>query len=207
VYYGRTMKRRQSFNVWLFALGVVGSAGGCASSQMSRIDRHRDIYETWPIEVRQAVLDGKVEPGMNSDMVRVAWGNPSEVTSSPAGDEIWVYSKGGDPGTYYPAGVGPSYPGGGYPGGVGYTGGVGYPGGVYPGGMGVGGPGIGISTGRGGTVIGSTGGIGISGGTGGIGIGGVGMGGMGSPIMTRPTPAEIREVVFRGGVVVRADKP
>ena len=72
----------------------------------------------------------------------------------------------------------------------------------------MGGPGIGISTGRGGTVIGSTGGIGISGGTGGVGIGGVGgMGGMGSPIVTRPTPAEIREVVFRGGVVVRADKP
>jgi hypothetical protein len=42
---------------------------------------------------------------------------------------------------------------------------------------------------------------------GGVGIGGTGMGGMGTPIMTRPTPAEIREVVFRGGVVVRADKP
>ena len=66
MYHGFTMKRRQSFSVvWLFALGVVGSAGGCASSQMNRIDRHRDIYETWPIEVRQAVLDGKVEPGMN----------------------------------------------------------------------------------------------------------------------------------------------
>jgi hypothetical protein len=200
VYYADTMKRRQSFSVLgLFALGVVGLAGGCASSQMSRIDRHRDIYETWPIEVRQAVLDGKVEPGMNSDMVRVAWGNPTEVTSSPAGDEIWVYSKGGDPGSvYYPGGA--SYPGGGYPGGAGY------PGGVYPGGV-VGGPGIGISTGRGGTSVGATGGIGIGGGTGGVGIGGTGMGGMGGPIMTRPTPPEIREVVFRGGLVVRADKP
>ena len=186
------MKRRQSFSVvWLFALGVVGTAGGCASSQMSRIDRHRDIYETWPIEVRQAVLDGKVEPGMNSDMVRVAWGNPTEVTSSPAGDEIWVYAKGGDPGSVY-------YPGGGMGGsgiGMGGTG------------IGMGGTGIGISTGRGGTVIGSTGGIGIGGGMGGVGIGGTGMGGMGTPIVTRPTPADIREVVFRGGVVVRADKP
>jgi hypothetical protein len=203
------MKRRQSFNVvCLIALGVVGSAGGCASSQMSRIDRNRDIYETWPIEVRQAVLDGKVEAGMNPDMVRVAWGEPSEVTSSPAGDEIWVYAKGGDPGSvYYPGG---GYPGGGYPSTVG-GGGI-YPGGgVYPGsGIGMGGPGIGISTGRGGTVIGSTGGIGISGGAGGLGVGGIGMGGvgpMGGPIVTRPTPAEIREVVFRGGVVVRADAP
>jgi hypothetical protein len=194
MYYGRTMKRRQSFSVvWLCALGVVGSAGGCASSQMSRIDRNRGIYETWPIEVRQAVLDGKVEPGMDSDMVRVAWGEPSEVTSSPAGDEIWVYSKGGDPGSaYYPGGMGGSTIG------MGGTG------------IGVGGPGIGISTGRGGTSIGATGGIGIGGGMGGVGMGGTGMGGMGgmgTPIITRPTPAEIREVVFRGGVVVRADKP
>jgi hypothetical protein len=188
------MKRRQSLSVvWLFALGVAGSAGGCASSQMSRIDRHRDIYETWPIEVRQAVLDGKVEPGMDTDMVRVAWGNPSEVTTSPAGDEIWVYSKGGDPGSVYYPGGGPSYPGGGV--------------GMGSSGIGMGGPGIGISTGRGGTAIGATGGIGIGGGMGGVGMGGVGMGGMGSPIVTRPTPAEVREVVFRGGVVVRADKP
>src|SRR5215211_8106615 len=100
------MKRRQSLSVvWLCALGVLGSAGVCASSQMNRIDRNRDIYETWPIEVRQAVLDGKVDPGMDTEMVRVAWGNPSEVTTSPAGDEIWVYSKGGDPGSvYYPPG-------------------------------------------------------------------------------------------------------
>ena len=196
MYCGGTMKRRQSFSVvCLCALGVVGSAGGCASSQMSRIDRNRDIYETWPIEVRQAVLDGKVEPGMNTDMVRVAWGSPTEVTTSPAGDEIWVYSKGGDPGSVY-------YPGGGV--GMGGSG-------IGMGGSGIGmggtGTGIGISTGRGGTSIGTSTGVGIGGGLGGVGIGGTGMGGMGGPIVTRPTPAEIREVVFRGGVVVRADKP
>jgi hypothetical protein len=161
---------------------------------MNRIDRNRDIYETWPIEVRQAVLDGKVEPGMNTDMVRVAWGNPTEVATSPAGDEIWVYSKGGDPGSvYYPGGIGSS--------GIG-MGGTG---------IGMGGSGIGISTGRGGTSIGTTTGIGIGGGMGGVGVGGIGgmggVGGVGSPIITRPTPPEIREVVFRGGVVVRADKP
>lgn len=194
VYCDRTMKRRHSFSVvWLCALGVVGSASGCASSQMNRIDRNRDIYETWPIEVRQAVLDGKVEPGMNTDMVRVAWGSPTEVATSPAGDEIWVYSKGGDPGSVM-------YPGGG----------------VGMGGSGIGmggtGTGIGISTGRGGTSIGTSTGVGIGGGMGGVGIGGTGIGGsgiggMGAPIMTRSTPPEIREVVFRGGLVVRADKP
>lgn len=156
---------------------------------MGRIDRNRDIYETWPLEIRQAVLDGKVEAGMNADMVRVAWGEPSEISVSPAGDEIWVYKKGGDPGSvYYPGSMGGST------------------------GMGVGGQGIGISTGRGGTSIGATGGIGIGGGIGGAGIGGVGIGGtgvggMGTPIVTPPTPPDIREVVFRNGLVVRSDKP
>ena len=185
------------------AVGVVSAffLGGCSSSQMGRIDRNRDLYETWPIETRQAVLDGKVEPGMNADMVIVAWGKPTEIATSPAGDEIWVYSKGGDPGSVY-------YPGGGM-GTTGTTGGMGGSG------IGIGssGPGIGISTGRGGTSIGGTGGIGIGGGLGGTGIGGgiggtgIGGGGIGGPIITPPRPPEIREVVFRGGVVVRADKP
>jgi hypothetical protein len=181
---------------------AVGMLGGCMSSpQMSRIDRNRGVYETWPLEVKQAVLDGKVETGMNVDMVRVSWGEPSQVATSPAGDEIWVYQRGGDPGSvYYPGAMGgASYPGGGYPGGV------------YPGGVINSGPGIGISTGRGGTSVGATGGIGIGGGMGGVGIGGSGMGGMGgmgtTPIMTAPTPPEIREVVFRNGVVLRADPP
>lgn len=190
------MKGRLLIPLACLATLVVGS--GCSSSQMSRIDRNRDIYETWPIEIKQAVLDGKVEPGMDPEMVRVAWGQPTEVVmQSNTGDEIWVYKKGGSDGSaMYPGGYPGSYPGG-------------YPG-NYPGGV-VGGPGIGISTGRGGTVIGSTGGIGIGMGSGGVGIGGTGIGigggGMGTPIMTQPTPPDIREVVFRNGVVHRADKP
>lgn len=177
------MKRRDSFTVLM--LLAVGVTAGCSSSQMNRIDRNRDIYETWPLETKQAVLDGKVEPGMNPDMVRVAWGEPSEVSVSPAGDEIWVYSKGGNPGSvYYPGSMGGSN--------------------VGMGGVGMGGPGIGISTGRGGTAIGATGGIGMGGTIGGpMGVGG--MGGMGGPIVTPPTPPDVREVVFRKGVVVRAD--
>ena len=181
---------------------------------MSRIDANRDIYETWPVETKQAVLDGKVEVGMLPEMVKVAWGTPSEVVASPGGgpgDEIWVYTKGGQdpsmmgyPGASYP---GASYPGGGYPGG-GYPGG-GYPGGGYPSG---GGSTIGITTGRGGTGIitgggggiGIGGGTGISGGMGGIGIGG---GGMGGPMRSRPSSEDVKEVVFRNGVVFRADLP
>jgi len=182
-------------------VGIVAAIffGGCASGQMSRIDANRDIYETWPVETKQAVLDGKVEVGMLPEMVKVAWGTPSEVVASPGGgpgDEIWVYKKGGQD----PSMMG--YPGASYPGG-------GYPGGGYPSG---GGSTIGITTGRGGTGIitgggggiGIGGGTGISGGMGGIGIGG---GGMGGPMRSRPSAEDVKEVVFRNGVVFRADLP
>lgn len=178
----------------MVGLIAAGMAAGCASSQMSRIDRNRDLYETWPIEIRQAVLDGNVEPGMTPDMVLVAWGEPTEViTQSSSGDEIWVYQSGGHPGSVYVPGGG-VYPGGGYPGtypGGGYP----YPGGGYPTG-----PGVTIGTGRGGTIVGGTGGIGMGG-------AGMGMPGTGTAIVTPPTPPEVKEVVFRKGVVHRADAP
>lgn len=191
------MSHLQLHWVALFASGLLA---GCASSQMNRIDANRDLYETWPIETRQAVLDGKVEPGMTTDMVTVAWGRPTQVISQGGpGDEVWVYEKGGtDPTVMYPGGG--AYPGGTYPGGV-YPGG-GYPGGVYPSGQGVT---IGTSS-RGGTAIGATGGVGIGMG-GGMGSGIIGPMGTSAPVVMPGTPAEVREVVFRGGVVTRADAP
>lgn len=172
------------------ALLASGFLAGCASSQMNRIDSNREIYESWPIETKQAVLDGKVEPGMTPDMVRVAWGKPTEVVVQGSnGDEIWVYKKGGtDPQVFYPGG-----------------GAAGYPGGVYPSG-GVGGQGgsVVIGGGRGmGTSVGVGGGVG----SGGIIGGGSNSGIYGSPVVTPGTPPEIREVVFRNGVVSRADAP
>ncbi len=174
---------------------------------MNRIDANREVYEQWPIEMKQAVLDGKVEEGMTPDMVLMAIGKPTEVntrsgTPQTGDDEVWVYRTGGvetDPnmGTY----PGPSYPAGGYPGA--YPGGM-YPGGMYPGGTG---GGIVMSPGRGGgvAVIPPTVGIGGTIGGGGIGIGGMG-GGMGGMPVTR-TPVDEREVVFRNGVVLHADPP
>ena len=177
---------------WLM-LSAAGLVSGCGTPQINRIDKYRDIYETWPIEVKQAVLDGKVEVGMTPEMVVVSWGEPTEKVqrSNSAGDEeIWVYRKGGDDGTMMVP------MGGGYPASMG----------------GMGGSSIGIQTGRGGTgIIGGTG-IGMGGtvmGSPGIGMGGPMGTGMGTApvIMTRPTPAEEREVVFRNGVVYRADLP
>ncbi len=174
--------------VSLVALAAMALGAGCGSSQMSRIDRNRDLYETWPIDTRQAVLEGRLEAGMTPDMVRVAWGEPSEVVSqSRSGDEIWVYKRGGSDGSVM------------YPGGT-----MGTMGGTNAGTLGAPVGSISIGSGRGvGTSIGTGVGVGMGGGV----IGSGGMGGMGGPIVTPPTPPEIREVVFRGGVVHRADKP
>lgn len=182
---GVIMKRTHGAGVALL-LVVAALSGGCSSSQMNRIDRHRDIYEQWPLETRQAVLDGKVEVGMTPDMVAVAWGKPSEVvTQSASGDEIWVYKRGGSDGSVY------------YPGGVSQ--------GIYGSAPG---SGIGISTSnRGGTSIGATGGIGMGGSMGGISGGMGGMGGPNTAIVTPPTPPDVREIVFRNGVVFKADRP
>lgn len=172
-----------------FAAGLLA---GCSSPQFSRIENSREAYESWPLEMRQAVLDGRIEPGMTPEMVEVAWGKPDEVIArrnGPHEDEIWIYRKtsGGD----Y---VYPTTPMGGYPG-------------VYPGGYPVGGGGrsTGISVG-----VGTGGATGVSVGTGGIGVGtgGIGMGGgmAGGPIMVRPPVTTEREVVIRDGVVIRADQ-
>jgi hypothetical protein len=192
----------------LLALAI---AGGCSSPQFRRIDSDRELYESWPIEIRQAVLEGKVEAGMTPDMVKMALGKPTEVVSRsvvPGEDEIWIYRTGGYedpgmmgyPGGVYPGGSYPGYPGGTYP----YPSGAGYPGGVV-----TSAPGIGISTGRGGTVIGPTGPIGVGTSVGPIGVGVGTGGGMGVPMpMPTPmpsTPPVEREVVFRNGVVHRAD--
>ncbi len=65
---------------------------------MSRIDANRAEYETWPIEVKQAVLDGRVEKGMTPRQVEVAIGKPAnvEVRETRKGtQEVWTYKKGG----------------------------------------------------------------------------------------------------------------
>jgi hypothetical protein len=78
------------------ALAIGLLLAGCeSSSQMRRIEASRRIYETWPLETRQAVLDGKVELDMTPEMVRVALGAPGEVVErmvAGRNEVIWVYT-------------------------------------------------------------------------------------------------------------------
>jgi len=68
---------------------------GCATSTMSRIDANRATYESWPVEMRQAVLDGRIEKDMTPEMVEMVLGKPGRVESRAdrRGDfeEVWIY--------------------------------------------------------------------------------------------------------------------
>lgn len=77
---------------WLLALAA------CSNSPMSRIDANRGKYDSWPIEVRQAILNGEAVKGMTPEQVEMALGKPSEVVTRSApgkggDDEVWVYRK------------------------------------------------------------------------------------------------------------------
>ena len=68
----------------------------CSTSPMSRIDANRAVYESWPIEMQDAVHNGRAAPGMTPAMVEMALGKPTS-TDSRAGkdglEEIWIYKK------------------------------------------------------------------------------------------------------------------
>jgi hypothetical protein len=68
--------------------------GGCTASPMSRIDAGRAQYESWPLDVQEAVLSGQAKPGMTPEQVEMALGKPSEVVNRSS-DEVWVYKKSG----------------------------------------------------------------------------------------------------------------
>jgi hypothetical protein len=68
-------------------------------STMSRINANRGLYDTWPPEIKEAVLAQKAIPGMNRDMVRVALGAPKDVLPGQnIGEEVWVYDRAGESG-------------------------------------------------------------------------------------------------------------
>lgn len=94
------MTSRLSLSVILsVAVALLGTA--CSTSPISRIDANRALYESWPLEIQEAVLNGKVIKGMTPDMVQMAVGKPSEVVLrdiAQGGDEIWVYRSGGGTG-------------------------------------------------------------------------------------------------------------
>jgi hypothetical protein len=67
----------------------------CSTSPLSRIDAKRAVYESWPLEVQEAVLNGEAKKGMTREQVEMSLGKPSQIVSRSLNDEVWVYRKGG----------------------------------------------------------------------------------------------------------------
>jgi hypothetical protein len=78
------------------ALLAAGALSACSTSPMSRIDSNRARYESWPLDVQEAVLNGEARKGMTPEQVEMALGKPTQVVSRSARageDEVWVYRK------------------------------------------------------------------------------------------------------------------
>lgn len=89
-------EKRPGFATGLRGLGVALLLTACSTSPLSRIDANRSTYESWPVEMQEAVLNGQAKPGMTPEMVEMALGKPTEVSSRTSKDgleEIWSYKK------------------------------------------------------------------------------------------------------------------
>jgi hypothetical protein len=89
----------------VLALAAAGLLAGCATSTspFTRIDANRPLYDSWPLEVKEAILDQRVIAGMDADMVRMAIGEPTEINTRPdprsrVMEEVWIYRTRGSSG-------------------------------------------------------------------------------------------------------------
>ncbi len=73
---------------WVFLAALLA---GCAASSGKPGDDARTMYVTQHPEIEprfaRAVLDGNVLVGMNRDMVKTSWGEPTRIEKLPIGNE------------------------------------------------------------------------------------------------------------------------
>lgn len=96
-------------------------AAGCSTVD-SRIAKNRELYESWPLEVREKVAAGQIDLGFTAEQVRVALGEPDRVWTRETVDgtsQVWSYRERG-PRIGFGVGIG----GGSWGGGSGTFGGV-----------------------------------------------------------------------------------
>jgi hypothetical protein len=85
------MKRRP-----LILLGFAVLLAAC-SSPGSRVAANRAEFNTWPPEVQDNVLAGRIDVGYSAAQVRMALGPPERITTRKDNDgtsETWIYRDG-----------------------------------------------------------------------------------------------------------------
>ncbi|MCC5842021.1 MAG: hypothetical protein JJT96_18035 [Opitutales bacterium] len=69
---------------------------GCQSTPSERARADSALFDSYPAEVRQNLLSGRVEPGYDKEMVRIALGNPDRTrtrTTEQAEETVWIYTR------------------------------------------------------------------------------------------------------------------
>jgi hypothetical protein len=77
----------------LLLLGIACLLAGC-SSPGSRVAANRAEFNTWPPEVQDNVLAGRIDVGYSPAQVRMALGAPDRITTRKDSDgtsEVWTY--------------------------------------------------------------------------------------------------------------------
>ncbi len=67
--------------------------GGCATN---RIERHPDVFKSFPPDVQENVKQGRIEVGYSKAMVYMSLGNPDRVYTRQTEDgltTIWAYEQ------------------------------------------------------------------------------------------------------------------
>lgn len=81
----------------LFLLAALLGLVGCATSTVdSRIAQRRDLFESFPFDVREKIAAGRVDIGFSPEMVVMALGEPSrrvERKSMNERTEVWYYTR------------------------------------------------------------------------------------------------------------------
>jgi hypothetical protein len=81
---------------WSLFLFCSWLCAGCSTTQNveSRIQERRVAYENLKPEVKDAVDQGQLRHGMDTNAVYMAWGEPSEVLPNET-SAIWIYQENG----------------------------------------------------------------------------------------------------------------
>jgi len=93
----------------IFGIMLLFLLSGCATNALSLepninskqkyIENHRGLS----IEIKEAILEGKVIKGMTKDNVRASWGSPTEIEDFSTNSNAWWYEEGGEGWWYKPS--------------------------------------------------------------------------------------------------------
>ena len=76
---------------WVCAITLFSLLIGCSTPQ-TRAQEKSEMFQKLSSEERAIVLKGKIQPGMNTDAVYIAFGEPQHIEKE-GNQEVWVYTK------------------------------------------------------------------------------------------------------------------